>query len=509
MAKIILEEQATPDTPATDKVAIYPKAGGGVYKKSDDGVDMPLVEGDGALTEILVGGGANTKPVWTEATGSGAPVRATSPTLVTPALGTPASGNLSATIQAGALSALDVRDFIHDDGSGTNNVISTMAFIPKFVTSGWPQAALNGLNVGGFWIDVYKNSHPAATSIARGTAAPDTPGAMAATSRPGVSLWEDISWISARIAASNRTINGRACHLVTPFEKFAAMSWIMKSGNWGNVRGNNNNGKDTRDADAWGSYGIFDPLQAAYRTLAGSGPASWWSGGVIGQGIHGLVANVYEWEDCRIESGLIQPLGYLAGAATAAATYIDYDDNAGGDAANITHLTPGIYTITDATNGNEDVTVINVLPTGRFTGRVILSTGLASGHGDNCAIQLTTAVDLSDGEVAGWAAIGALLEDATGKYMALPDKADTTTHAATLLDSWYKYDNSDSRALIRAGLWNAATQARTGLFVRRTRRPRSRAATSVFGVLFQREVYSPCVLFIPVVASQYFKEKTK
>lgn len=40
----------------------------------------------GATTEILVGGGAATNPVWTTATGSGAPVRATSPTLVTPAL---------------------------------------------------------------------------------------------------------------------------------------------------------------------------------------------------------------------------------------------------------------------------------------------------------------------------------------------------------------------------------------------------------------------------------------
>jgi len=47
----------------------------------------------GAATEILVGGGAGD-PVWTAATGSGAPVRATSPTLVTPALGTPASGDL-------------------------------------------------------------------------------------------------------------------------------------------------------------------------------------------------------------------------------------------------------------------------------------------------------------------------------------------------------------------------------------------------------------------------------
>jgi len=45
----------------------------------------------GTTSQILVGGGA-ALPVWTTATGTGAPVRATSPTLVTPALGTPASG---------------------------------------------------------------------------------------------------------------------------------------------------------------------------------------------------------------------------------------------------------------------------------------------------------------------------------------------------------------------------------------------------------------------------------
>lgn len=38
----------------------------------------------GATTEVLVGGGAAALPAWTTATGSGAPVRATSPALVTP-----------------------------------------------------------------------------------------------------------------------------------------------------------------------------------------------------------------------------------------------------------------------------------------------------------------------------------------------------------------------------------------------------------------------------------------
>ena len=49
----------------------------------------------GATTEILVGGGASTAPVWTTATGSGAPVRATSPALTTPNIGTPSAGVLT------------------------------------------------------------------------------------------------------------------------------------------------------------------------------------------------------------------------------------------------------------------------------------------------------------------------------------------------------------------------------------------------------------------------------
>uniref|UniRef100_A0A6M3K7W2 Putative tail collar domain protein n=1 Tax=viral metagenome TaxID=1070528 RepID=A0A6M3K7W2_9ZZZZ len=50
---------------------------------------------DGATTTIAVGGGTGVAPVWTTATGTGAPVRATSPTLVTPLLGTPTSGVLT------------------------------------------------------------------------------------------------------------------------------------------------------------------------------------------------------------------------------------------------------------------------------------------------------------------------------------------------------------------------------------------------------------------------------
>lgn len=368
-------------------------------------------------------------------------------------------------IQAALNSSLDVRDFIHDDGSGSNNVVSSMAFIPRFKTSGWPQAALNGLEVGGFFVDVYEASQPDASSISRGSTSANTPGSVAACSKPGVVPWTDIDWQNARVACSNRTINGRDCHLITPFERFSILSLIMASGQWGQQRGNNNNGKDTRDADSWENYGIIDPVKEDYRILTGSGPVSWWHNGLPGRGIHNLVGNIYEWEDCRIESGLIQPKAYLAGATAASATYVDYDDNAAGDGVDVCQLTPGVYTITDATYGNEDVTIERVIITGRFTGRAILASATSLQHIDNALMQLKTAVDLSNGAVAGWAAIGALLEDATGKYMGLPDKSDTTTHDDTYLDQWYKYDDSDSHALRRCGYWSFTTRARSGLLV--------------------------------------------
>ena len=47
----------------------------------DAGAD-PAIMGAGDTTNVLVGGGAG-KPVWTEATGSGSPVRGTSPTFTT------------------------------------------------------------------------------------------------------------------------------------------------------------------------------------------------------------------------------------------------------------------------------------------------------------------------------------------------------------------------------------------------------------------------------------------
>lgn len=84
----------------------------------------------GATTEVLVGGGASALPVWTTATGSGAPVRATSPTLVTPVLGTPASGTLTnctglpAAGVVGTAATLGANTFTGDQTLGNNDILT-------------------------------------------------------------------------------------------------------------------------------------------------------------------------------------------------------------------------------------------------------------------------------------------------------------------------------------------------------------------------------------------------
>lgn len=65
----------------------------------------------GATTDILVGGGASALPVWTTAQGSGAPVRATSPTLTTPNIGAATATTIATgttTVTSSSASALAV-----------------------------------------------------------------------------------------------------------------------------------------------------------------------------------------------------------------------------------------------------------------------------------------------------------------------------------------------------------------------------------------------------------------
>lgn len=81
----------------------------------------------GATTDLLVGGGASALPAWTTATGSGAPVRATSPTLVTPTLGvaTATSINGVGLSGSGSVANTGVTALTAFTGSGTSSGTNT------------------------------------------------------------------------------------------------------------------------------------------------------------------------------------------------------------------------------------------------------------------------------------------------------------------------------------------------------------------------------------------------
>lgn len=100
-----------------------------------------LASGD--LTEMLVGGGAGALPVWTAATGTGAPVRANSPTFVTPALGTPASG--VATNLTGTAAGLSIGG---NAATATNaSTVTTNANLTGHVTSTGNAAVLGSFTI--------------------------------------------------------------------------------------------------------------------------------------------------------------------------------------------------------------------------------------------------------------------------------------------------------------------------------------------------------------------------
>ena len=70
MGQVTLEEQAEPSTPAANKVAIYPKAGGGLYKKDDAGVETQLGEVS-AASNIDIDTGTETIDSFADTLGEG------------------------------------------------------------------------------------------------------------------------------------------------------------------------------------------------------------------------------------------------------------------------------------------------------------------------------------------------------------------------------------------------------------------------------------------------------
>ena len=225
--------------------------------------------------------------------------------------------------------------FPTDDGGTTQ-----MVFIPKFrVPAGlWDSGAFpaKDMSLGGFFIDKYQCSCKGATAASRGVDVGATIAADNTTyvpvSLPGRVAWTDIDWNNAKQACANRKINGKACHLVT-MKEWATVCFLIKILGT-DIRGNNNSGKDYRDAANFENYGVSDPVQSG-RCLTGTGPVSWSSDGTA-NGIFDVVGNVWEWCDFLINAGVYthQKKAYIndSDGITAVDTTITIDNMENGDA---------------------------------------------------------------------------------------------------------------------------------------------------------------------------------
>ncbi|HKM25208.1 MAG TPA: hypothetical protein VJY40_06175, partial [Corynebacterium sp.] len=93
---------------------------------------------------------------------------------------------------------------VYETDEAGNTLEIHQVYIPLFYGDGLPDANLNGVLYGGFWIDKYLACQPDASNVSRGSVSSNNPGANGAASKPHVVPWTDINWYNAKLAIENR-----------------------------------------------------------------------------------------------------------------------------------------------------------------------------------------------------------------------------------------------------------------------------------------------------------------
>lgn len=355
------------------------------------------------------------------------------------------------------------------------NFTNHAVYIPNFTT-----ADVAGVTFGGFEIDKYPCSQPSAVNAA-GTGWYDVAhsgnaGVVPGISRPGVPVWDYITFPQAMIAAANK---GKGWHLTSAFE-WASLAFLAKKLSSDDTRswpgGGNNNVDPPADAVTATEIALLDlHLHAEnntyHRALPGSGPKTW-SHNQQANGVFDLNGLVWEWVLLMMNTS-----GHAYVPANIKVTYQESPygrgtiSGSGGAAPTLTCDGSGVnwakaWTvdefnsacycyIAEASSGAGAFYAV----TANTANTAVLTNGDAPGNGTAtfCIFKLI-ATDISGGCTSGQKIVTLRDADADLKYFAIPATTDGTGVNGYGNDV-YHYDKSAVRAAIRGGNFSSAAAA--------------------------------------------------
>ena len=344
------------------------------------------------------------------------------------------------------------------------NFVSQHVLIPKFTIPD-----VSDITFGGFMIDKYPCSQPNARPD---QGSPDVAhsgavGSVPAISRPGVPVWDYITFPQAMMACCNR---GKGWHLVSAFE-WASLAFLAKKLGT-QPHGGNANTDPPSDVEYTSEIALIDKHlkgeNADYnRALPGTGPNTW-AHNHLASGVFDLQGLVWQWVLLMMAitsgypyvpanldvsyAGSPYGRGTISGSGGATPTLtcdgagINWLKAWGIDEFNTHYLyiaeANALYTIADTTATT-----------------IVLSNGDNPGNGAAtfCAFKLI-ATDITAGMTSGNKILTLRDADANLKGFALPATSDAAGATAYGKDGYW-FDKSDLRAALRGGYFSSGVYA--------------------------------------------------
>jgi hypothetical protein len=339
------------------------------------------------------------------------------------------------------------------------NFISQHVLIPKFTIGD-----VAGVTFGGFLADKYICSQPNATP-AEGSPDVAHSGAVAAVpgiSKPGVPVWDYITFPQAMIACCNR---GKGWHLASAFE-WASLAFLAKKQNT-QPHGGNANVDPPSDITYTTEIALLDKHLhgengAYHRPLPGTGPNTW-AHNHLASGVFDLQGLVYQWVMMLMSTD-----GYPYVPANLDVTYTG-SPYGRGTISGSGGATPTLTCDGSSTNWLKAWTVDEfnancfcyVAETGAFYAvtdttptTIVLTNGDAPGNisATFCIFKLI-ATDITSGMTSGHKILTLRDADADLKGFALPATSSAAGAAAYGTDGFY-FDKAAVRAALRGGYFN-------------------------------------------------------